>query len=95
MSAPFYNSDSSLTKYALSCGYIQSKQVGDKRVELYHEHNCYHIRAFNYNLSDCRLVWESTGSLTYARKQYKSLKRLLGLSDGSTTARMERALSEL
>ena len=70
--------DGSLSQYALRCGKVEQSCWGGTKAELYQEHNCYHIRAFNYALDNCRLVWESTYSLTYARRQYEALKKLLG-----------------
>lgn len=72
------NKDGSLSQYALRCGKVQQSWLGNTKVELYQEHGCYHIRAYNHTLNDCRLVWESTWSLTYARKQYDALLKLLG-----------------
>lgn len=66
-----------LSQFHLSLGYVQESRKENTRVELYKEHGCYHIRAFNYDLAECRLAWESTRRLTYARKQYRAMRRLL------------------
>lgn len=71
--------DGSLSRYAFTCGYAESCTKGQIRVELYHEYGCYHIQAYNYDLPDCRLVWETTNSLTYARQQYHALRKLLDI----------------
>ena len=73
MSTPkFYNRDSSLTDYALSCGYIEqtylTKGNYKDRVTLEKEHNCYNVRYFKNGLCD----WAVYENLTDARKAFRN-----------------------
>ena len=64
----FYNANGSLSRYGLSCGYIQSK----KNVQLYMEHSCFHIIATTNNV-DNTFVRVSTFKLSLARKAFSAL----------------------
>jgi len=65
MDPKFYNKDGSLTRYALSCGYVQQKG----NAELYREHSCYHVVA----RIDGKIVREDTWSLKEARAHLRRL----------------------
>jgi hypothetical protein len=73
-----FNSKGELTSYALSIGCIQTVTINNHRVQLYKEHNCFHVRFFFDTPDDFkRLSWESTSKLTEARKLYKEcIKRI-------------------
>lgn len=68
----FKNSDGSLTAYAFACGYIQEKQDGPLKAELYHD-GCYHVRAFR---DGKRVYWESFDKLGDARRHYARIRGL-------------------
>lgn len=67
----FYNKDSSLTDYALSCGYIEqtflSNDNSRDRVTLEKEHNCYYVRYFKNGMCD----WAVYENITDARKAFR------------------------
>lgn len=71
----FYTKSGELTPYALSCGYLQRHNGGERWVSLYREHSHYHVMSGKH----CEQydTWETfpTGELTAARKLYKQLKR--------------------
>lgn len=69
MDPKFYNKNGSLTRYALSCGYVEKK--GD--VQLYREHNCYHIVMLG---SNGEVVRKATDSLKEARQHLSRLYRV-------------------
>lgn len=73
----FYNSDGTLTKYALFCGYVESKQ-NDKGVKkMFIEHN--HIHVKHHKFTEVSIITESwiafePHELTKARKLFNSIK---------------------
>jgi hypothetical protein len=67
-----YNADGSLTKYGLSCGYIESTRKGDSHLTMWLEHNCYHVRLTN---DHGRVFWDVFDKLGDARKRYNQAKR--------------------
>ena len=70
MKTQFYNSDSSLTDYALSCDYVEVEKMGDKaRITLEKEHGTYHVKGF---ILDIR-IWQSFDSLSVARQLFRKL----------------------
>lgn len=54
-----------LTAYALACGYVEQKTIGDVDVSLWMEHGCCHCRAHSDALG--RIFWES-GKLSDMRR---------------------------
>lgn len=75
MKSRFHN-NSGLNAYALACGYVQIVHgVGREMVDLYIDHGCYHVRA--YNADGERLEWVSEGYLSDARYHWKKLVRQL------------------
>lgn len=73
----FYNADGSLTRYGLACGYIDREVKGDNSLELWFEHNCYHVRQHNQVVG--RVFWATFDSnqLAQARKRYNQARRAL------------------
>ena len=73
----FYNADGSLTRYGLACGYIERVVKGNNSLELWLEHNCYHVR--QHNSISGRVFWDvfDSDQLTQARKRYNQAKRQL------------------
>lgn len=73
-----YHNKSGFNAYALACGYVQIVYgVGREMVDMYLEHGCYHVRA--YNAEGERLEWVSEGRLSDARYHWKKLvKQLFG-----------------
>jgi len=69
----FYNSKGELTKYGLACGYSQKCEFKGKRLELYMEYNCIHVRQFD-SLTNNLDFWNSfDDNLTNARKRYNQV----------------------
>jgi hypothetical protein len=63
-----------LTDYQLSCGSVQFQDVGADHVELYKEHNVYHVRRFSRFVDGLRRVqecWLTLTTLTDARRAFK------------------------
>lgn len=67
----FYNSDGSLTGYALACGYVEKDETETTTKQLYREHNVYHVR---HGAKGTQLQWETFDTLKEARKRYNSIK---------------------
>jgi hypothetical protein len=57
----FFNADRSLTKYALSCGYVQEKRAKNLSME----HGVFHVKGWNV-LGEH--VWQSFDTLKEARR---------------------------
>ena len=71
-----FHNKSGLTAFALSCGYVQMVHGLDREmVDLFMEHGCYHVRA--YNADGDRLEWVSGGRLSDARHHWKKLVNLV------------------
>ena len=64
----FYLKNNDLSKYALSCGWVQ----GIKNVQLYMENQCFHIVA-TISLTQDKFIRVSTHKLGLARKAYRLL----------------------
>lgn len=77
MKSRFHN-NSGLNAFALACGYVQVVQGdGYERVDLFMQHGCYHVRAFN--AKGDRLEWVSEGRLGDARHHWKKwIKQIFG-----------------
>lgn len=75
MKTVFHNANG-LTAFALACGYVQMVHGPDREmVDLFMEHGCYHVRA--YNADGERLEWVSEGRLSDARHHWKKLVKLV------------------
>jgi hypothetical protein len=61
-----------ISEYGFICGYIQQEETENSRIELYREHNIYHVKSINKNRWPMLQLWESFEKLTEARKHYKS-----------------------
>lgn len=70
----FYNTDGTLNRYGLACGYIIRKESKTQWKELYHESDHFHVRSGI--LGQRFSIWEtfSNHELTKARKLYQSIK---------------------
>lgn len=82
----FKNKNGSLTKYALACGYVQTKQTNNGERTLWHENACFHVRQHNHETGE-RIFWYS-GNLTNCRKVFNSknpLTTIEKLKDGIAT----------
>ena len=78
MEKQLMNKKGELTSYGLACGYHQVYLVhGLTRVELYREHNTYHVRLFP-SAGGKWIQWESYDTLTEARKVYQYMIRQYG-----------------
>jgi hypothetical protein len=83
-SCMFYNSDGSLTRYALSCGYVECQKPPHKhngssrRTTLERTHNTYHVKGYD---AQEKYVWESFPTLTLARKFFRTMKRAIRYND--------------
>jgi hypothetical protein len=65
----FRNRDGSLSSYSFACGYIEQFRKDGIHVTL-EKDGCFHIKSYDFNNHE-RLLWETTNSLTAARKMYK------------------------
>ena len=75
MKTEFYLIKGLLSEYGLCCGYVQRETKNNKYVELYKEHNTYHVRTGNIGVKYDK--WLSFDKLTQARKEYSKLLKLL------------------
>lgn len=66
----FYNKDGTLTRYALSCGYLEKYSRNDDVVTLEMLGQGFHVRGF---IDDTRFAYCGP-SLTEARKLYRQYK---------------------
>ena len=73
MKTDFTTKSKELSRYALSCGYVQREQTDMRWRELYMEHSHYHVRGGK--VGDQFDKWEvfSDTELTKARKLFKKL----------------------
>lgn len=79
----FERSDGTLTVYALRCGYVQRREFGQhemdgyRKVELYREFDCYHVRQFERVDGTLNRRWESFPVSEYpaARRMYAQMLR--------------------
>lgn len=78
-----FNKDGTLTAYALACGYVQTKHIGDYQVRLSHNGSSYDIRVWGRDtpvwVGDIRWGWEQSSSLGEARKKFREVCALLGV----------------
>ena len=71
-----------LKAYDFRCGKVYGEIINRDHLyhttlEIYNQHNCYHIRLFKWtnNSSVCdKLAWETCNTLKEALKIYKNLK---------------------
>lgn len=66
--------DGKLSVYGFMCGYIQTKLIGEHRVELYLD-GVWHLKSF---CKDKRISWECFEELKEARKEYSKAIRKVG-----------------
>lgn len=59
-----------MTAYNLACGHVFTHTNSKCKVEIYREHNTYHIKAFKLGT---RIVWECSNSFSEAKKIYLNL----------------------
>lgn len=61
-----------LTAYGLACGYVQRSQQGNYKVDLYREHNSYHV---TLSVNGRKVLHDGFGStqLSEARAFYRKL----------------------
>lgn len=78
----FFNSNGSLTDYALSCGYREHAQAMGANIRkpyiqvvLWKEHECYHVRAHEHNGGRGRLSWDTFDKLGDARRAFRDACR--------------------
>jgi hypothetical protein len=80
MSGPkFYTASGLLTRYALSCGYVETKTRGNIRTELYLEHGTFHVRVIDDSSYAKRvtLSWDTFRTLTEARAKYRQRRKVV------------------
>lgn len=76
-SCKFYTARGLLTKYALSCGYMEVKDPifphygSSRKTTLSREHNTYHVKGINV---EDKFTWYSFDTLTAARKCFRAFK---------------------
>lgn len=70
--AEIYTSRGRLTRYGLSCGYIEqrwTKSAANTQVTLWMEHSVFHVRAHCHGLG-LRIFWDAFRTLTEARRRF-------------------------
>lgn len=86
MKTKFYNKNGELSFYGLSCGYVESKRTKKKEVQLFREHDVFHVKTYDvYDtpgrvgclgiIDDEELImnkWKTFDKLTDARKMFKN-----------------------
>jgi hypothetical protein len=70
-----------ITAYEFACGAVQTVTIGEWRVQLYREHNVYHVRA--YRARDGKQEWKSAHTLNDARLHFRVM-RGLAFEDSNT-----------
>lgn len=83
MSVKFYTKAGLLTRYGFSCGYVEKcEPKPGVNLEMWMEHNTFHVRAHNHNSPGGRIFWDvfDGDELTKARKRYSHAKRELKAS---------------
>lgn len=73
----FYNSNGTLTKYALFCGYVEKQETEIGKKQMYVEYNHIHVKHhIKTDVSVIQQEWNTFGAdeLTKARKFYNSIK---------------------
>lgn len=83
------------TGYGLACGYKQEFIRDTKKVELYMEHECYHVRFFDTGKQFKWIEWNSTRSLTDARKMFSLVKVIYFGTNAEKIAQAKKDLTEL
>lgn len=66
------NKPNELSRYAFSCGYIQSWQDGEYKVSMWQEHSCFHVSASAPFTETDWTLYETIGE---ARRQFALLVR--------------------
>lgn len=71
------NKNNFLSAYGLSCGYTEKRESDTISLELYREHNIYHVKYNRFDLpyslrKDCK-GWESFENLKEAKKRFFKL----------------------
>jgi hypothetical protein len=76
MNTRFKTKDGWLTPYALECGYVEQKDVGEVSTTLWKYAGCsgYHVRSHDHD-NGVRLFWEVFETLTEARKCFKRARK--------------------
>jgi hypothetical protein len=81
----FKLADGSPSAYGFACGHVQRIELAHGAAEIYREHNCYHVRRFDYRARDNGAllstwrVWDSfdVGNLSGARRRFRQFARTL------------------
>lgn len=84
-----------LTAYGLACGYVETHEKDTKKVELYVQHECYHVRFFDTGKQFKWIEWNSTRSLTDARKMFSLVKVIYFGTNAEKIAQAKKDLTEL
>lgn len=84
-----------ITGYGLACGYVETHEKEAKKVELYMEHECYHVRFFDKGQQIKWIEWNSTRSLTIARKMFALVKVIYFGKNAEKIAQAKKELTEL
>ena len=68
MKTEIFNKNGSLSAYGFACGHVDKREYKNSSVELYKEHNTYHVRRF---IEGNRDIWESFDTLKEAKRLFK------------------------
>jgi predicted nucleic acid-binding Zn finger protein len=74
----FYLKTGELSQYSFACGYCESAWIGEIHLEMWKEHQCYHVRAHDHGKPNGRIFWDAfDDEIGAARKRYRqALKEL-------------------
>ena len=74
MEPKFYNKNGELSRYGFACGYVEKREKGNMKKEMYMEHSHFHVRMGKNG--EPTFLWQvfSNDELTKARKFYHSIK---------------------
>lgn len=82
---PFRTKAGRLTPWAFACGYLEQVDRDGRRITLWAEGDCYHVRAHDFD-THTRLFWRSYERLTEARADFdRSLRALATLEPEAAT----------
>lgn len=72
----FRTKNGRLKPYALACGYMEEKEAGAVRLQLWADSGVYHVKAFDF-AKHSRIFWQCFDTLTQARRFYDAQARQL------------------
>ena len=71
-----------VTAYQLACGQFEEIKLYHGKVEIYKEHNCYHVRRFSYFIDGLRTIQESWLVFDTLKDARKAFRRQVSILKG-------------